>query len=61
MIKDEMMNTVGRVLMRCSSSFCTHHFVQMTGKRPANSILFVCTAFSFEFSALGNGPAVLGV
>ncbi len=30
-------------------------------KRPANSILFVCTSFAFEFSAFSDGPAVLRV
>lgn len=30
-------------------------------KRPANCILFVCTAFAFEFSSFSDGPAVLGV
>lgn len=30
-------------------------------KRPANSTLFVCTAFAFEFSSFSDGPAVLGV
>jgi hypothetical protein len=30
-------------------------------KRPANSILFVGTAFSLEFSSFSDGPAVLGV
>ena len=36
-------------------------WIQSNRKRPANSILFVCTAFAFEFSAFGDGPAVLRV
>ena len=35
--------------------------IRLASKRPANSILFVCTAFAFEFSSFSDGPAVLGV